>query len=150
MPVARSRVSQGAEAEEVDALLGQLELDRRAGRAPAAPSALGGIVEGHALGRLQIALADQALDRLLQELLEGVGVVHELLQVLVGEHAAAHEGLEDRVVEGLQAVLVPLPLLVAEAALEQEVGQLADELLEVQVLPELPDVPVVPRDRHGG
>src|SRR4029453_5896546 len=36
------------------------------------------------------------------------------------------------------------------AALEQEVGELAHELLEVQVLPELADVAVVPNGGHGG
>ena len=56
----------------------------------------------------QVALAHQPLDRLLQELLEGVLVVHQLLQVLVREEPPAHEGFEDRVVEGLQVVLVPL------------------------------------------
>ena len=63
-------------------------------------------------------------------------VVEEPLQVLVGEEPAAHEGLEDRVVEGLQVVLVPLARLEAEAALEEEVGELAHQVLEVEVVPE--------------
>src|SRR5207247_7242075 len=54
------QVAQRLVAEKVDPFLGQLELDRRAGRAPASPAALGGIVEGHALGGLEIALADEA------------------------------------------------------------------------------------------
>ena len=40
------------------------------------------------------------------------------------------------------------PVLVAEAALQEEVGQLADELPEVEVVPQLADVAVVADDGH--
>ena len=50
----------------------------------------------------------------------------------------------------LQGVLVPLVDLIAEAAVEEEVGELGDELLEVQIVPELADVTMVASDAHAG
>ena len=81
MPVARSRVSwrpkddlpsepsrfaQRLVAEEVGPLLGQLELDRRAGGPDAAPARR--IVEGLRLPSSEVALAHHALHGLLEEL----------------------------------------------------------------------------------
>jgi hypothetical protein len=141
LPHRPQEIAEGAVAEEVHGLLGELEANGRARLAVSAPA--GGIVEGLGLRGPQIALPHEALHRLLQELVEGALVPHELGEVLVGEETPPHERLQDRVVEGLQAVLVPLPRLLAEAALEEEVGELGHEVLEVEVLPQLGDVAVI-------
>ena len=141
------QVAQGLVPEEVRALLGELELHRRP-RGPHPAAAGRGVVEGAVLGHLQVALADHPLDDLVQELLEGVAVVEQPLDVLVGQEAAAHEGVEDGVVQRLQLVLVELAVLGPEAALQEEVGHLPHQLAEVEVVPQLADVAVVARDRH--
>ena len=110
---------------------------------PSPPPDAGGVVERLRLARAEVALADHPLDDLLQELVERVLLAHELPHLLLGEQAAAENGVEDRVVERLQVVLVPLVHFLPEAALQEEVGELVDEVLEVEVLPELADVPVV-------
>jgi hypothetical protein len=82
------KVAQRLVAQEVDALLRELELDGRP-RGTEAAAALGGIAEGLALGHGEIALAHEALHDLVQELLARVAVVEQLLQVLVGESPCA-------------------------------------------------------------
>jgi len=142
------QVAQRPVAEEVDALLGQLELDGLAGRADVAATAR--VVERLVLRELQVALAYQPLDHLLEELVARLRVAHQLRQVLFREQAAAQQRLQDGVVERLEVVFVPVVhLLGAEPAVEQEVGQLRDEVLEVEVVPQLAEVAVIFRSGHG-
>ena len=116
---------------------------------PAGPAAAArGVVEGLGLARPQVALAHEPLDRLLQELVEGLLVGHQTLELVRREQAPAQQGLEDRVVQGLQVVPAPVLHLAAEAALQEEVGELVHELVEVEVVPELADVAVVADDGH--
>ena len=128
-------------------LLGELELHRRP-RGPHPPATGRRVVEGTALRHLQVTLADHPLHDLVQELLEGVSVVEQTLDILVGQQPPAHERVEDRVVQRLQLILVELALLGPEAALQEEVGHLPDEIAEVEVVPQLADVAVVARLRH--
>ena len=136
-------------AEEVDALVGEVELDvlarRLADGALARDRLLGaGHLRGGAV-RLQKALADQTLDELVEQLGElGVGVLvavaAQRFEHLGGELAALEQGVEDGLLEpveravGVVAGLAPerVRLRAArEPRVEQEAGELLEQRLQV-------------------
>jgi hypothetical protein len=135
------QIAQGAVAEEVDGLVGGLE--RRWGpvRTLAAALALAPLtfgVEVRAAG--DVALLLHLLDDLLDQLLDlrgGVGVgwiAEQLLDGIGRQQAAREQRLQDRVVQILARHLligIGRARIVIEAARQQHVGELRNELLEV-------------------
>jgi hypothetical protein len=102
---------------------GQLKLIGRARRAPARAAAAR-VVEGLALGRLQVALAHQPLDDLLQELVARLGVAHEPLRSSSESSPRRMSASRIASCSDCRSSSSPVALLVAEPALQQEVGQL--------------------------
>ena len=139
-------------AEEVDALLGQVELDllRRRARLAAGPEhrlvALGHL---RRLGDVEVALVHQPLDDLVEQLAElaldllvllGVagGLAAEHLEHVGRELARVHQGLEDGLAEGVHRALAVGHVVVpergraaGEPALQQEVAELVEQPLQV-------------------
>ena len=139
------QVAQRPIAEEVEALVGDLELEVGLGSASAAPRpiALGPL--GVEIGRarqvaLMLQLLDDLLDQLLDPLLRIVGglpvLAEQLLEHLVGQQPAVQQRLEDGVVQRLRRHALPRrrrrAVRVVEAALEQQVRQLRQQLFEVE------------------
>ena len=90
-------------------------------------------------------LLDQILDLLSRAFLIAVsGLAEQLLDRLVREHAAAEQRLEDRVVQRLhRAVFLAVERMapgIVEAAREQQVGQLRDEIVQVDLVEQVAGV----------
>ncbi len=140
------QVAQRLEAEEVRPLLRQLELDRALRQAELTTP--GGIVEGLAVHRLDVTLAHEPLDCLLNELVECVSVTEQPLEILIREQPAANQGIEDRVLQCFEAFFIPVARELTEAALQEEVRKPRDQVLEIDVVPEPADVAVVADRLH--
>ena len=94
--------------------------------------------------RGDVALLAHPLDDLLNQLFElrsrvrliAVGrIAEQPLDRLLRQHAAVEQRVEDRVVQRLHRPLVVVHRVrVAEAAREQQVGQLRDQILEIQLV----------------
>ena len=90
---------------------------------------------------LMLQLLDDPLDQLVEPLLRIVGLLpvlaEQLLERLVGEQPAVQDRFEDGVVQRLRrmprlvVVVVRQPVRAVEAAREQQVGQLRQQILEV-------------------
>ena len=144
-------------AEEIKALVGYLEARRRRLRAghrrPGLPVTAGAHADIPLLGHLLDDLLDELFEPRLTLRLVGVRrVAQELLHGLFRQQAAVQERIEDRVVErldGLVAVLVIIrgcqrvAVRVVEAAREKQLGELGDELLEVDAAEGLTGIPGV-------
>jgi len=137
------QIAQGAVAQKIDRLVGDLEARRpllalaHAAR-PLTPLPLRlGIRRGRDVAVLLHPLHD-LLDQLFEPLLRlGVRLVAEqLLQRVLRQHAAAQQGFQNRVVERLHRafVLRPGEVRIVEAAREQQIGQLRHELVHVEVI----------------
>jgi len=142
-------------------------LGRRAGLAAGAEHALVPLGDLGRLGDVEVALVDQALDDLVEQLAEllldllvarGVagGLAAEDLEHVGGELPRVDQRLEDGLAEGVHGALAVGHVVVpeggrpaGEAALEQEVGQLVQEALEVDGVGELGVVFGVRRKAHG-
>ncbi len=147
-PHRAEQVAQGAVAEEIQTLVGDLELDRAGVLAKAAAGALAVLALGLEIRRARDEpLFHHPLDDLLNQILEllarrfliGVGrIAEQLLQRLFRQDAAAEERLEDRVVQRLhRPVLVAaggIAPRIAEPAREQQVGQLRHEIVEIDLV----------------
>ena len=141
------QIAQRAVAQEVERLVGDLELDAAGVLADAAASARAALALGleirragdePALHHAVDDLLDQILELLAHAFLVAVGrLAEQLLHRLVGQHAAAEERVEDGIVQRLhRAVLVSVGRIprVAEAARQQQVRQLRDEILEIDLV----------------
>src|SRR5882762_1772617 len=169
---AAQQVLQGAVAEEIDALLGEVELHllSRLFRHPARTEHR--LLAGGHLGRLghvQVALIDQLLNDLVEQLPQlalEIGVARRVagrfaaqqLEHFGRELTRIHERLEDRLPQGVEraigiflAELAPERMRVrasGEARLEQEVGELIEQGLEVHRIGQLGEVAAVRRVFH--
>ena len=141
-------------AEEVDPLLGEVELHVARRGVGEAPRSGDGLLTGGHLGRsvdVQVALVHEALDEVVEHLRELrlrllVTVAPQRLEHLGGELPALDEGVEDRLLERVErAVLVapelsPVGVVVLaprEPRLEKEVGELVEQRLQVDRVGEL-------------
>ena len=139
------QIAQGPVAEEVEALVGDLELERlfrssesRARLLPPLPIALdirrGGDVA------LLLKLLDDLVDELVEARFRVVAILpalaEHLLERLVGQETAVQQRLEDRVVQRLHrsSVLAGHPVRVVEPARQQEIGQPREQLFEVELV----------------
>src|SRR5437867_3239456 len=169
---APQEVLQGPVAEKVDAPLGEVELHLLGRLLRHAAGAEQRLLAGGHLGRLgdvQIALVDQFLDDLVEQLGElalQVGVARGVagrfapqhLEHLASELPGFHQRLEDRLAQRVERpvglVLAELPpegmrvRASGEARLEQEVGELIEQGLEVDRVGQLGEVAAVRRVFH--
>src|SRR5216683_1325483 len=169
---AAQQVLQGAVAEEIDALFGEVELhllSRLFGHPARTEHRL--LAGGHLgrLGHVQVALVDQLLDDLVEQLPQlalEIGVARRVAGRLAAQHlehfgrqlARVHERLEDRLAQGVEravrfflAELAPERMRVrasGEARLEEEVGELIEQGLEVHRIGQLGEVAAVRRVFH--
>ena len=137
------QIAQRAVAEEVERLVGDFELHGRLiGAGAAARAALALAFEVGRRG--DIPLLAHALDDLLNQFLElGAGlfliavsrIAEQPLDRFVRQHATVEERIQNRVVQRLHGLVVFVGRVrVAEAAGQQQVGQLRDQILEVEVV----------------
>src|SRR5881628_156918 len=169
---APQEVLQGPVAEKVDAPLGEVELHLLGRLLRHAAGAEQRLLAGGHLGRLgdvQIALVDQFLDDLVEQLGElalQVGVARGVagrfapqhLEHLASELPGFHQRLQDRLAQRVERpvglVLAELPpegmrvRASGEARLEQEVGELIEQGLEVDRVGQLGEVAAVRRVFH--
>src|SRR5256884_9092287 len=169
---APEQVLQGSVAEEVDALFGEVELHLLGGFFGHSPRAEQGLLPRRHLGRLadvQVPLVDQLLDDLVEQLRElalevGVarrvpgGLAAQQLEHLGRELARVHERLEDRLPQRVEravglvlAELAPEGVRVrasGKARLEEEIGELIEQGLEVHRIGQLGEVAAVRRVFH--
>src|SRR5947208_1084414 len=169
---ASQQVFQGAVAEKIDALLGEVELhllSRFLGHPTRTEQWL--LARGHLgrLGHVQVALVDELLDDLVEQLPQlalEIGVARRIaggfaaqqLEHFGRELARIHERLEDRLPQGVEraigfflAELAPERMGVrasGEAGLEEEVGELIEQGLEVHRIGQLGEVAAVRRVFH--
>src|SRR5438034_1196980 len=169
---ASQQVFQGAVAEKIDALLGEVELhllSRFFGHPARTEQRL--LARGHLgrLGHVQVALIDQLLNDLVEQLAQltlEIGVARRVAGRFAAQHlehfrrqlARVHERLEDRLPQGVQravgfflAELAPERVGVrasGEAGLEEEVGELIEQGLEVHRIGQLGEVAAVRRVFH--
>jgi hypothetical protein len=170
-PEAAEQAPERFVAEEIDGLLGEGELDvlRRFLRQASRAEDL--LVTGRHLWLLvdlEVPLRHQTLDDLVdqfRDLLFHGGIelrisgrlAAEIAQHLGCELVRLHQGLHDRLPEGIHRpvvagilVLRPERVHVArEAALEQEIAQLLDQVLEVDLVGELREELFVPVGSHA-
>ena len=143
------QVAQRAVAEEVEALVGDLEAVLLGVVHPAAATlALALLALGVEVGRaaeiaLRLQLLDDLLDQRVEPLLRVFGVAPVLpeqpLERLVRHHPAVEDRLQDGVVQRLPRmprllVVVLHAVRVVEAAPEQHVGQFRQELFEIELV----------------
>ena len=145
------QIAQRAIAEEIEALVGHLEpRRRRIGSEPA--SGAGRLPVGARRfeigGRRDEALLHHAIDDVLNQLFElrarvgliGVGgIAQQALERLFGQHPAVEERVHDGVVQRLHgAIVFGLAVHAAvgrlKSAGEQQVGQLLDQIVEVEIV----------------
>src|SRR5256712_634100 len=169
---AAQQVLQGAVAEEIDALLGEVELHllrRFIGHPARTEHRL--LAGGHLgrLGHVQVALVDQLLDDLVEQppqLALEVGVAGRVagrfaaqqLEHFGRQLARVHERLEDRLPQGVEravgvflAELAPERMRVrasGEARLKEEIGELIEQGLEVHRIGQLGEEAAVRRVFH--
>ena len=142
------QVAERAIAEKIEALVGDLEPDGRFGAAPtlAGPTRILHL-RLRRRRRCQVALPLELVENLLNQPFDALlGVVsllpvlaEQLLDHLVGEHSSVEQRLEDGIVQSLarvpgHAVVVREAVGVVEAARQQEVGELREQLLEIEVV----------------
>ena len=94
--------------------------------------------------RGDVPLLGHPIDDLLDQLLElraGVGLIavggiaQQPFDRFVRQHAAIEQGVENRVMQRLHRLLgIVGPVGVSEAAGEQQVGQLGDQILEIEIV----------------
>ena len=139
------QIAQGAITEEVERLVGDFEGDRRLIRTlPAAASLAPFAFALQIRRRGDVAFVGHAFDDLLDQLLElracfvliaVGGIAEQALNRFSRQDAAVEERIENRVVQRLHR---PLFLVVAvrvpETAREQQVGELRDQILEIQLV----------------
>ena len=140
------QIAQRAVAEEVERLVGDLEGDRPGCRGPwpaACPCRRSR--SAFEVGRRRdVALLRHALDDLLNQLFElrprvaliAVGrIAQQPLDRFLRQHAAVEQRVQNRVVQRLhRPLLVVHAVRVAEPAREQQIGQLRDQILEIQIV----------------
>src|SRR6266404_6478056 len=169
---AAQEVLQGAVAEEIDALFGEVELhllSRLFGHPARTEHRL--LAGGHLgrLGHVQVALVDQLLNDLVEQLPQlalEIGVARRVAGRFAAQHlehfgrqlARVHERLEDRLPQSVEravgfflAELAPERMRVrasGEARLEEEVGELIEQGLEVHGVGQLGEVAAVRRVFH--
>ena len=132
------QVAQGAEAEEVESLVGDFEarLRLRLAYLAAGGGAAGGIVR---LVHADVVFLLHALDELLDQLLHLFGAhVFDLLAHLVVEHVAVEQRLSDGLAQVFQrlfhvAEVVEIHVLLLEAALQQMVGERVEQVLHAHL-----------------
>jgi len=148
------QVAQRAIAEEIKALVGDLELDRTGVFSRAAANAPPMLALALEIRRARDeSLLHHPLDDLLDQLLEllprgflvRVGrVAEQSLQRLLRQNPAAEQRLENRIVQRLhRAVLAAAERVapwIAEPAGEQQIGELRHEILEVDLVEEVAGV----------
>ena len=144
------QIAQRAVAEKVERLVGDLEGDLVPASspppAPLAPLALGLEIRRHR----DVALLGHPLDDLLNQLFElrarvgliAVGrIAEQLLDRLLRQHAAVEQRVENRVVQRLHRPLVVVQgVRVAEAARQQQVRELRDQILQIEIVELVADV----------
>src|SRR6266702_4156600 len=169
---APEQVLQGPVAEEVDALFGEVELHLLGGFFGHSPRAEQGLLPRRHLGRLadvQVPLVDQLLDDLVEQLGElaleiGVagrvagGLAAQQLEHLGRQLPRVHERLENRLPQRVERavglVLAELPpermrvCASGEARLQQKIGELIEQGLEIQSVGQLGQVARVRRVFH--
>ena len=152
------QVLQGPVPQEVEALVGELEANL-AGLAALMPrpwtwSATLGLP---VLGIGEVPLFREAFDQLLNQLGQpGVqvlaGTLHQLFQHFLGQHVLVEQGLQDGVVEVLQIVVLvegmPAVGVLEETTLQQEVGEVVEQVLQTQGVPIHPRVLGIFNARH--
>src|SRR6266702_1507043 len=169
---ASQQVFQGAVAEKIEAFLGEVELlllSRFLGHPARTEQRL--LARGHLgrLGHVQVALIDQLLDDLVEQLPQltlEIGVARRVAGRFAAQHlehfgrqlARVHERLEDRLPQSVQravgfflAELAPERVGVrasGEAGLEEEVGELIEQGLEVHRIGQLGEIAAVRRVFH--
>ena len=94
--------------------------------------------------RRDVALLGHAIDDLLDQLLElrsrlgliGVGgIAEQPLDRFLRQHAAVEQRIENRVVQRLHRLVgIVHGVRAAEAAREQQIGQLGDQILEIEIV----------------
>jgi len=139
------QIAQGAVAEEVERLVGHLEGHGRLIGPVAAGASLTPLALGFEIRRRRdVAFLRHPLDDLLDQLFElrarialiGVGrIAKQPLDRLLGQNAAVEQGVEDRIVERLhRALVIVAAVRIAEPAGEQQVGQLGDQIFQIEVV----------------
>jgi len=139
------QVAQRAIAEEVERLVGHLEGDRRLVGSVSTRPPLPALALGVQIGRRgDVALLRHPLDDLLNQLLELRSrvrliavrrIAEQPLDRFLREHAAVEQRVQNRVVQRLHRPLFVLrPVRVTEAAREQQIGQLRDQILQIQIV----------------
>src|SRR5207245_6841024 len=139
------QIAERAVAEKIERLVGDLERGRRLLGSQAAAAALAPLALGLEVRRRRdVALVRHPLDDLLNQLLElrsrvsliAVGrIAEQSLDRLFRQHAAIEQRVEDRVVQRLHRALVVVhPVRVPEAAGQQQVGELRDQIFEIQAI----------------
>ena len=152
------QVAERAIAEKVQRLVGHLEGDGSgivADPAAGTPPEFALLVEVRR--RRDEALLHHPLDDLLNEILDLLAgrflvavsrLTEQPLQRLLGQHAAVEERFENRVVQRLhRAVLVAVRRIapgIAEPARQQHVGQLRDEIVDVDLVEQVACIFCVP------
>ena len=148
------QIAQRTVAEKVERLVGDLELHRSGVLADAAARAAAMLAFLLEIGRAgDEPLFHHPLDDLLDQILELLPrlllvavrrFAEQLLQRLFRQHAAAEERFENRVVQRLhRAVLVAgrrIAPRIAEPARQQQVGQLRDQILEIDLVEQVAGV----------
>src|SRR3989475_20622 len=169
---ASQQVFQGAVAEKIDALLGEVELHLLSsflGHPTRTEQRL--LARGHLgrLGHVQVALVDQLLNDLVEQLPQlalEIGVARRVAGRFAAQHlehfgrelARVHERLEDRLPQGVEravgfflAELAPERMRVrasGEAGMEEKVGELIEQGLEVHRIGQLGEGTAVRRVLH--
>ena len=139
------QIAQRAVAEEVERLVGDLEGDRRLIRALAAAAALPAFALAVEIGRRRdVAFVGHPLDDLLDQLLElrprfiliaVGGIAEQARDRFFRQDAAVEQRVEDRVVQRLHRPLfLVVAVRVAEAARQEQVGQLRHQIFEIQLV----------------
>ena len=139
------QIAQRAVSEKIERLVGDLERHRRLVRSLAAAASLTPLALALEIRRRRdVALVGHPLDDLLDQLFElrarlvliaVGGVAEQPFDGLFRQHAAVEQRVEDRVVQRLHRPLfLVVAVRVAEAAREQQIGQLRHQILEIQLV----------------